>query len=255
MHVRHRATVLAVVSAVFVAVVSIGQPPVLTDLWGVSAATPAAAAQSTATRTAPDEYTATTANLTPGSGEELSFQITSWSTDEDLGRVTSVLMGEASEKGRKGRQAEPSEGDSEAETQSARPAMVSQGAPNEPLPGLDNLPKAGFIWTSGPLGYALIYARRFPLPDGGERVLFVTARPIGTWDRQAWKPDAAPAMDRPYTVIELRLNSQGVGEGKMSLAAPVTVNEQTLELENSEGAPVLLKDVKRQPKPYWARQN
>jgi hypothetical protein len=48
-------------------------------------------------------------------------------------------------------------------------------------------------------------------------------------------------------VIELRVDRRGVGEGKASLAAKVTVDAatQSLVLENYVSAPVLMKGLKR----------
>ena len=49
-----------------------------------------------------------------------------------------------------------------------------------------------------------------------------------------------------FTLIELRLNKQGRGEGKMSLAAKVAVDAaaKTLALDNYAVAPVLLTNVR-----------
>ena len=92
------------------------------------------------------------------------------------------------------------------------------------------------------------YAYRLPMPDGGERIIVVTDLRLGTWTRgNAWKavqPQGSP--DYPFTMIELRVNRRGVGEGKMSIATKIAVDQEakTLALENYKSAPVLLKDVK-----------
>jgi hypothetical protein len=51
----------------------------------------------------------------------------------------------------------------------------------------------------------------------------------------------------PFTVVELRLNRRGEGEGKASITTPVTVDNEakTIALANYAAAPVLLKGVKR----------
>ena len=53
-------------------------------------------------------------------------------------------------------------------------------------------------------------------------------------------------------VIELRLDSNGDGEGKMSVAADIVFDTEgsTVALDNYDAAPVLLEAVKRQPPPY-----
>ena len=48
---------------------------------------------------------------------------------------------------------------------------------------LQDLQTVGFIWTGGSLGYALKYAHRTEDEDGGERIVLVTDRPLGQWDR------------------------------------------------------------------------
>jgi hypothetical protein len=113
---------------------------------------------------------------------------------------------------------------------------------------IEKAPTAGYIWDSGSLGYSLRYAQKLRLPDGGERIIVVSDRPLGSWSREAWKAAGqAAASDYSFTVIELRLNKQGRGEGKMSLAAKVTADADamTLTLENYAGAPVLINNVKR----------
>ena len=85
-------------------------------------------------------------------------------------------------------------------------------------------------------------------PDGGERVIVATDKPLGSWNPQIWKATAtATANGYEFTVIELRLNRRrGTGEGKSSLLAKVTADKtaKTITLENYPGATVVLKDVK-----------
>lgn len=50
-----------------------------------------------------------------------------------------------------------------------------------------------------------------PLPDGGERVVLVTDRRIGFWEAA----NQPRSIDYPFTVIELRLQADGEGEGKI----------------------------------------
>jgi hypothetical protein len=63
----------------------------------------------------------------------------------------------------------------------------------------------------------------------------------------AHAPDAAPvptaSVEADFTLLDLRIDGKGVGEGKTSLATAVVVDAaaQTLALEGYESAPVLLK--------------
>ena len=160
-----------------------------------------------------ERFTGTTVNLNPGAGENLKIDIFRWSTDAERDALLAVLK----EKGDSG-----------------------VGAT------LEKAPTAGYIWDSGSLGYSLRYAQKLTLPDGGERIIVVTDRPIGSWGRAAWKATGqGAALGYPFTVVELRLSKQGRGEGKMSLAAKVTADAKTITLENYAAAPVLINNVKR----------
>jgi hypothetical protein len=162
-----------------------------------------------------ETFRATTVNLTPGSGEDLEINVVKWASDSEREALLSVLK----DKGE-----------------------TAVG------PALEKAPAAGYIWASGPVGYTVRYAQKVRLPDGGERVILVTDRPLGSWSREPWKPSAgvaAPAY--PFTLVELRLNRQGQGEGKMSLAAKVTADAEAISLENYAAAPVLIDKVRRVP--------
>ena len=84
------------------------------------------------------------------------------------------------------------------------------------------------------------------LPNGGERVIVVTDRPLGSWSRTAWRTATTPpSKEAQLTLIEMRLNRQGRGEGKISLGSKIAADGDTLALENYAGAPVLLKGAMR----------
>jgi len=187
-----------------------------------------ATGQTAAKRQVPTEYTGTTANLTPGSGNKLSIQVVNWSTDSDRQSVLSVIESISAE-------------------DTALQDLTKQ---------LGNVQTVGHIWPDGALGYSLKYAHRVPLPDGGERVTVVTDRPLGAWDRPGpWKADGQDSKIAPFTIVELHLNKNGKGEGKMSLATPFAINksDQTVSLSNYDSAAIMLKGVERRPPPYWAR--
>ena len=171
--------------------------------------------------------TATTANLDPA-GQDLKFNILRWSSEDDRQAVIDVLTRPTGE----------------------------EGADSE-LSSLLELPSLGAVWLSGSgLGYSLKYAHRFVTPDGGEHLTFVTGRRLGTFGRAPWTLTGAPETSlRAFTVLELRLDSSGGGEGKMSVGADIEFDTErsTVALENYNGAPVLLESVRRQPPPYSAR--
>src|SRR6267142_2566602 len=91
----------------------------------------------------------------------------------------------------------------------------------------------------------LHYSRKFSLPDGGERVILATDRYIGFWEAS----NRPRSIDYPFTVIELHIGPDGVGEGKMSIATKIDVDKEhrTIVLENYQTQPVLLQSVRREP--------
>jgi hypothetical protein len=122
-------------------------------------------------------------------------------------------------------------------------ALVEKG-PEKLLDTLQDLPRVGYFRTPNSIGYDLHYARKAPLPEGGERIVLLTDRYIGFWEA-ANRPRT---IDYPFTLIELHINGDGEGEGKMSLATKVRFDKEasTIELENYQTQPVLLKSVRRQ---------
>lgn len=128
--------------------------------------------------------------------------------------------------------------------------MVQKG-PDAALSLLQKLPVKGrFRIPSlmGPdpaqlrLGHDLRYAFQTPLEDGGRRIVVITDRYIGF--REA--ANQPRTVDYPFTLIEIRVNARGEGEGKMSVATKITFDkkDQKIELENWSSEPVRLNTVK-----------
>ena len=89
------------------------------------------------------------------------------------------------------------------------------------VPRSRRLQRSAISGTADTLGTLCRYAHRVPQPDGGERIILLTDRPLGSWGREAWKPSgqaAAPAYS--FTLVELRLNKHGRGNGKLDLGLP-----------------------------------
>jgi hypothetical protein len=130
---------------------------------------------------------------------------------------------------------------SEAERERLMTILVDQG-PDKLLDVLEDLPRVGYIRSNGSLGYDLHYAQQVKGPDGGERVVLATNRPIGFWEAS----NRPRTIDYPFTVVELRLNSDGEGEGRVSIATRITADRESriVTLENYDTQPVLLTSVK-----------
>jgi hypothetical protein len=105
-------------------------------------------------------------------------------------------------------------------------------------------PTVGFIWGDGPTGYSVKYAWRSAAAAGQERIVLVADRRLGA-HATSW-PAIPAAEDADFTVIELRLDGKGGGEGKASSMARLTADAaaQTLALEGYEAAPVIF-EVRR----------
>ncbi len=100
----------------------------------------------------------------------------------------------------------------------------------------------GSISTPGSLAYDLRYARELPGEEGGRRVVLATDRPMGFGEAQ----NSSRTRDYPFTLIELRLDKSGNGEGKLSIATRLTLNDNVLVIENYADQPVMLTKVSKQ---------
>jgi hypothetical protein len=121
------------------------------------------------------------------------------------------------------------------------------GAPASPIARLTAAvraaPTLGFVWGDGVTGYSIKYAWRGTATDGGpDRIVLLTDRRLGAHATD-WAPAPAAAPDAEFTLIELRVDAKGAGEGKTSLTSPVVVDAaaRTLALDGYQAAPALLK--------------
>jgi hypothetical protein len=169
---------------------------------------PTASAQ---TNGSPERYSATAINMNNGSAGTIDISVDRWSTDKERDALIAVMM----EKG-----------------------------PEKLLDALQDARPTGHFGAPGNLSWDLRFARKVALPEGGERIVLVTDRRIGFWEAT----NQPRAIDYPFTVIELRLNRDGVGEGKMSVATKVIYDKEhnIITLENYGIQPVQLTHVERE---------
>ena len=159
----------------------------------------------------PERFIANAINMNRGAAGNVEIVVNRWSTDDQRGKLMSALL--------------------------------SKG-PEKLLDTLQDMPRMGYIRTPDSIGWDLHFARTTPLPEGGERIVLVTDRRIGFWEASR----QPRSIDYPFTVIELRMNRDGEGEGKMSIATKIVADKDknNITLENYETSPVLLTSVKRE---------
>jgi hypothetical protein len=206
------------------------------------------------------EFTAKSANVAQA-GTPVKIQLWRWSSDEERMKIVGAFSAPpaaspqppaaTSEGGGRGRDA--------AAGRAGRGAAGARGrggrggrddaAPATPEQRLEatltDAPTLGYIWTNDVTGYAIKYAVRMPAA-GGERIVLVTDRRLGIYTT-SWNPVGAAPTDYDFTLLELRLDAKGGGEGKTSLAAKIAIDNDahTLALDNFMAAPVQLQGVRR----------
>jgi predicted dienelactone hydrolase len=110
------------------------------------------------------------------------------------------------------------------------------------LSALQKLPVVGYINTPGSLRYDLHFARQRPEAEGGRMVFLMTDRYITAWEAR----NQPRSIDYPFTLIQLKVDKDGNGVGKASIATKITeTKDGTIELENFSNVPVMLNEVKK----------
>jgi hypothetical protein len=157
-------------------------------------------------------------NIATGANATVDFTVDRWTTPEEREKLIMTML----------------DGDQDALLQALQ-KMPSHGRMRFPtLEGPDPF--------NARLGWDLRYAVKEPLPDGGQRIMLLTDRYIGFWEA-ANRPRT---IDYPFTLIEMRVNSNGEGEGKMSVATKISFDKakNVIELENYASEPVRLQNVR-----------
>jgi len=132
---------------------------------------------------------------------------------------------------------------SEAQRQRLADVLLKKG-PEKLLEALEDAPKVGYIRTTTSLGWDLHFASRMDGEDGGERIVIATDRPMGF--RELW--NQTRSVDYPFTILEMRVDKSGEGDGTMSLATKVIPDKthNVITLENYGTQRIRLQQVKRE---------
>jgi Zn-dependent M28 family amino/carboxypeptidase len=161
-------------------------------------------------------------NIGTGATATVDFDVDRWSTEADRTKLISVMT----EKG-----------------------------PDALLETLRNMPSHGrmrFPAWQGPdplnarLGWDIRYASQRSEPEGGRRIVLALDRYLSFWEI-ANRPRT---VDYPFTFVEIKVDKNGEGEGKLSIATKVDFNKKTntIQLETYASEPVRLQQVKVSPK-------
>jgi hypothetical protein len=128
--------------------------------------------------------------------------------------------------------------------------MVDKGQ-DEALSLLQKLPSKGRLRlpnlngrdpTQLRLGWDIRYAASTPDPEGGHRIVLALDRVMSFAELR----NRPRTVDYPFTFIEIHLNRDGEGEGKLAYATKILFDKKknTIELENFSSEPVRLTTVK-----------
>ena len=162
----------------------------------------------------PEHFTANAVSISPqyGTGQQIvDINVTRWSTPAERDRLVM--------------------------------ALTSKGQ-DQLLKELQKMKETGTIRTPDSLGYPLRYAYQTPDPEGGRTIVIGTDRPIGFWEAT----NQPRSFDYPFTVIQMHIDRDGTGKGTMSYATRITAKNNTIELEDFATQPIMLNNIKAEPK-------
>jgi hypothetical protein len=157
-------------------------------------------------------------NIGTGANAVVDITVDSWSTEQEREQLITTML----EKG---------------------PDALLRALQRAPVHGRFRIP--GLI---GPdphqlrLGHDIHYAWQTPLPDGGRRIVLATDRYIGFQEAR----NQPRSIDYPFTLMELHVEKNGEGQGKMAAATKISFDKKTktMTLENYASEPVRLNALK-----------
>ena len=166
---------------------------------------------SAAEKTKPvEKFTAVAISMGHGKSSRLDIVINRWSTDEEREKLLTTLQ------------------------EFGRDKLIDELTKIRPTCGYMRLPNTK--------GYDLYYARDNVQPDGSRHVVIATNR----YPTFGEVTNSTRSTQYQAVVIEIHLDKDGKGEGKMQPAAKITWDnaKKTIEIENYGALPIDLKGVK-----------
>jgi hypothetical protein len=120
--------------------------------------------------------------------------------------------------------------------------MAALDEPSKLIGALPYVAVAGYLQWPGGLEHSVRYARQTPRPDGGADVVLVVERPLWLW----WDPSAKWAAEQHFTVVHLRVNRNGAGEGHIATGSGFRRDSDSGIVVSEMTKPALLTDVRRE---------
>lgn len=120
-------------------------------------------------------------------------------------------------------------------------AAYEKGKQQALMDVLQRAPRIGMFRVPGNLSWDIKYAFRQRGRDNLTRIYLITDRNVSFAEAYA-RPRS---LDYPFTVIEMRVDDNGMGEGVVMVAAAVGFDRQNLMIEDYLDKPLRLTQVKR----------
>ena len=111
------------------------------------------------------------------------------------------------------------------------------------LAALRKTERLGTLRKSIARSWDLHYAVQVPTADGGRRIILGTDRWLDYWEA-----DREGKASYPFTLVELRVDKEGKGEGRIAPATKISRSQdgKLVELEQYSAEPLRLQNVRKQ---------
>ncbi len=121
-------------------------------------------------------------------------------------------------------------------------AVLTERGPEALLEAFQKAPSVGRLAAPGSIGYDIRFAHQMATEDGGRRIVVATDRLMSFLEAR----NQPRTVNYPFTVVELRVDAEGKGEGRASFYAKIDVDKRnnTLILENFASQPIDLMNVR-----------
>ena len=123
-----------------------------------------------------------------------------------------------------------------------RQLMAALDEPSKLLSAFPYVDVVGYLQWPGGLEHSVRYARQTPRPDGGADIVLVVERPLWLW----WDPTAKWEADRQFTVVQMRMNKAGTGDGRIATGDGFKRDSDSGIVISDTTTPALLTDVRRE---------